>query len=148
MRFKGIDWEELLDAFGIIVTEPPEVEWTGDGPQSKLEMVTKPAEDGCFEVSFPELEDPMISVYWDAVHQRKDAIDEARRNALADFLHGTYETAQEKRVARVVRKFIRALHENSKKHDYYSLVWKDILKIKDNHTLFRCVSLLLPDMWS
>ncbi|MHB1628561.1 MAG: hypothetical protein ACYCVB_09360 [Bacilli bacterium] len=106
MRFKGAGWEELLDAFDIIVTEPPEVEWSGVGPQPELEMVWTPTDDGNFEVSFPELEDPAICAYWDAVHQ------------------------------------------NSKKHDYYSPVWKALLKIEDNHTLFRCVGLLLPDMWS
>ena len=148
MRFKGAGWEELLDAFDIIVTEPPEVEWSGVGPQPELEMVWTPTDDGNFEVSFPELEDPAICAYWDAVHQRNEAIDEARRKALADFLHEAYETTQEKRVARAVRKFIRALHQNSKKHDYYSPVWKALLKIEDNHTLFRCVGLLLPDMWS
>ena len=148
MQFKGADWEELLDAFGIVVTEPPEVEWTGDEPEPELEMVSTPIEDGFFEMSFPELEDPEIEAYWDAVHQRDAAMDEARRKALADFLHGTYGTALEKRVARTVRKFLRALHQNSKKRDYYSPVWKALLKIEDNHTLFRCVSLLLPDMWS
>lgn len=148
MRFKGADWRELLDAFDIAVSEPPEVEWTGGGPQPELEMVLTPTEDGNFEVSFPELEDPAIRAYWDAVHQRDAAIDEARRKALADFLREAHETEREKRIARAVRKFIRALHQNSKKRDYYSPVWKALLQIEDNHTLFRCLSLLLPDMWS
>ena len=148
MTFKGHSWEELLTAFNLKIEEPPEVEWTGGGPTPKLQIKFKRSKEGYRLVSFRNGESPQVQAYWEAQHKRDEAIDEAKRKAITDFLDEVYGTDHEEEVFAKLICFLAFLLKQSEQHDYYHPVWRALLQIEDNHTLFQCVGMLLPAMWT
>jgi len=56
--------------------------------------------------------------------------------------------SNEKKVAKLIKKFLQALHKESKRINYSAPLWKGMLKIKSDETLIKHTVELLDSMWT
>jgi hypothetical protein len=136
--FKGFDWSELAECWGISVEEQP------------LTALVE-GTDEIFELGkVPEKIDKTIFVNGNSVIFTLIDDDEVLAEKIKQYLwlnvdstHGTFKDTQ---IRTDIHNFLKALIEGDDGYD--TPVWKGLLLIKSDHTLTQWITTNLEKMWT
>lgn len=147
--FKGYDWEELIEFWGIKIPDDEFPDFDGEYPDAD-KMEKYETKDGHLSYSAwwqNEASDEYKRYIKEFGKWEKDT-DKIKRKAIMDYIWASHGTDREHKVASELQMFIDALMVQSDGHDYQTPVWSALLDIESNYTLFQFVGYLLPAMWA
>lgn len=139
-KFKGYDWEELADCWGL------EVHQGSETPFIKRD-------DGFFTHT-PDFHEQLEKEVWvgsQLIKVTTEDDEEILLHKIREYIsehmnHG--EAALDPRVKKDMVDFLTALVEQSKQTDYSYPVFEGILRLDSDFTFVSWFSLALPNMWT
>lgn len=142
-KFKGYDWMELAECWGI---EVGYTEWTttflgGDNEEKKLlSEVFEP---------FPETIDVTYYVNNTEFTVTTSDSDEVYMEKIKRYISSRMDNQEElEEMTKDIRRFLQALYKESKEVDYNYPVYEGMLNIKDDFTLCQWVLKSLSKLWT
>lgn len=140
-EFKGFDWTELADCWGITVEEQP-INVVGLEDNSELEEMFKVKE----KIEVTKLINGMKMVF--TVDNEEEVLAEKVKQHIRNNLALGGDGFKDKQIRIDLENFLKALIKESEKIDYNAPVYKGILEVESDEVFAKWICNNLETLWS